>query len=221
MRLVLSSWYLRPGQRPSALRPMAGRGRAGIVLNALDQFGAARVRDLDRESRTLADLGYISTELDLREYFAAPSRLSDRLADVDLVWAVGGNAFVLARAMAQSGFAAAVRDRLADSTFVYGGYSAGSCVAGPDLAGIELVDDPEVMPDGYRPQTKAAGLGLVPDRILPHWRSDHPESEAIERAAASLSKAGEEYRCLRDGQALVVDGSSMSLCDLDEPSGVA
>lgn len=214
MRLFLSSWYLRPRHRPAFLRPAAGSGRAGIVLNALDEHDATRDRDLDREAGALADLGYSCEELDLREYFTTPNELTDRLRGLDLVWAIGGNSFVLARAMVQSGFAAAVRDRLSDPKFVYGGYSAGSCVAGPDLEGIHLVDDPEVLPSGYSAEVEAACLKLVPFRIVPHWRSDHPESDRVEHAATYLSNVDLGYRCLRDGQALAVDGDTVTLVDL-------
>lgn len=215
MRLFLSSWYLRAGQRPSALRPAGGSGRAGIVLNALDEFGPTRDRSLDRELRPLADLGYACDELDLRRYFGETEALAGRLAELDLVWAVGGNSFVLARAVAASGFVDAVHMRLADPAFVYGGYSAGSCLAGPDLAGIDLVDDPTVIPDGYPSGAEPRCLGLIPFRILPHWRSGHPESAAIDRAEADLAGKGLAYRCLRDGQAFVVTDDSVELCQLD------
>jgi dipeptidase E len=212
MRLLLSSWYLRPGQRPALLRPLGGSGRAGVVPNALDEH--AETRELGRETHTLEDLGYSCEVLDLRRYFDAPERLVERLGGLDLVWAVGGNAFVLARAIAQSGFAAAVRARLDDPSFLYGGYSAGACVVGPDLAGIDLVDDPEVVPEGYAAEVEPACLALLPFRILPHWRSDHPESGLVEHADEYLAGSGLEYRRLRDGQALAVDGGTVARIDL-------
>jgi peptidase E len=88
--------------------------------------------------------------------------------------------------------------------FAYGGYSAGSCVAGPDLQGIDLMDDPAVLPEGYPPAAEPECLRLVPYRIVPHWRSDHPETEAAERAAAYLAGKGLPHRCLRDGEAVSV-----------------
>jgi dipeptidase E len=218
MRLFLSSWYLRPGQRPGALRPADGTGRAGVVLNALDEFGSTRDHNIDRERRPLEDLGYSCEELDLRRYFDEPAALLDRMDAIDLVWAVGGNSFVLARAMVASGFVDAVRTRLADPTFVYGGYSAGACLAGPDLAGIDLVDRPTVIPDGYPRRAEPRGMGLVPFRILPHWRSDHPESAAIDRVEADLSAKGLEYRCLHDGEAFIVTDDAVDVCRLDAGS---
>ncbi|HYJ67148.1 MAG TPA: Type 1 glutamine amidotransferase-like domain-containing protein [Nocardioidaceae bacterium] len=215
MRLFLSSWYLRAGQRPSELGPADGTGRAGIVLNALDEFGSTRDHNLDRERRPLEELGYACEELDLRRYFDQPDALRDQLDALDLVWAVGGNSFVLARAMVASGFVDIVPNRLADPTFVYGGYSAGSCMAGPDLAGIDLVDGASVVPDGYPRDAEPRCMGLIPFRILPHWQSDHPESAAIDRVEADLSEKGLDYRCLRDGQAFVVADGSVEVRELD------
>lgn len=215
MRLILSSWYLRPGQRPPPLRPVGGSGRAGIVLNALDQFGDSRDRDLAREMYTLERLGYAVQELDLRDFFEDRFRLRVRLRDFDLVWALGGNSFVLARAMTQSGFVDAVRYRLDDESFAYGGYSAGACVAGPDLQGIDLVDDASMVPAGYSAAVEPRCLDLIPFRIVPHWRSEHPESELVESAAVHLDAEGLSHRCLRDGQALVVDGETVTLLELN------
>jgi dipeptidase E len=205
MRLYLSSYHL--GSDPTELRPDRGTGRAAIVLNALDGFGASRGRDLDREQAGLQALGYSCEELDLRDYFFAWDQLKARLAELDLVWVVGGNSFVLARAMTAARF----RDALLESGssgrpgLTYAGYSAGACVAGPDLEGIELVDDPTVAPADYPQDTPARSLSLVPFRIVPHCDSAHPESAAVARVAAQLRAAGLDHRRLRDGEAILID----------------
>ncbi|GHJ35285.1 Type 1 glutamine amidotransferase-like domain-containing protein [Streptomyces sp. TS71-3] len=210
MELLLSSYVLDGVRRPTVLPPPV-TGRAGVILNALDQYGSSRNRDFSREDRTLASWGYQCEELDLRDYFSAPATLSTRLATLDMVWALGGNAFVLARAMNACGFGPALRQRTSTAQFTYGGYSAGACVAGPDLRGIHLMDDPGVLPAGYPPESQPIGLGLVPFRIVPHWRSDHQEAPAAERAAAWLARTGLEHRCLRDGQVVTVDGTVMTM----------
>jgi dipeptidase E len=205
MRLLLSSHVLGEAPRPPVLPP-AVTGRAGIILNALDQYGATRTRHLGREASTLGAWGYACEELDLRTYFAAPDALADRLAALDMTWALGGNAFVLARAMNAAGFGPALRRHPGGADFVYGGYSAGACVAGPDLRGVDLMDEPGIVPEGYPPHVPPECLGLVPFRIVPHWRSDHPEAAAAERAATWLARSGLAYRCLRDGQVMAQDG---------------
>ena len=204
MRLLLSSWFLAPESRPPVLPSALHTGRAGIVLNALDEYGRTRDRDYGRESQTLETYGYSCEELDLRDYFSSAEELPKRLADLDLVWALGGNAFVLARAMTQAGFRDALQEQAHRPEFTYGGYSAGACVAGPDLQGIDLIDDPAVLPEGYPPATAPECLRLVPYRIVPHWRSEHHDAEGAERAAAHLAERGLQHRCLRDGEAVNV-----------------
>ena len=47
------------------------------------------------------------------------------------------------------------------------------------------------------------GLGLLEYSIAPHYRSDHPESEAIETVVAYFEQHGIPYRALRDGEAII------------------
>ncbi|MDV9172270.1 Type 1 glutamine amidotransferase-like domain-containing protein [Streptomyces sp. W16] len=211
MRLLLSSWFLTPDSRPSALPATLATGRAGIVLNALDEYGPSRTRDYARESHTLETFGYSCEELDLRDYFAAPAELPERLDALDLVWTLGGNAFVLARAMTQAGFRDALQEQLHRPEFTYGGYSAGACVAGPDLQGIDLIDDPTVLPEGYPSTTAPECLRLMPYRIVPHWRSEHRDAQGAERAAAHLAERGLPHRCLRDGETLNIQDTTTTV----------
>ena len=199
--MYLSSY--RFGNDPSVLRRPDGDGRAGIVLNALDVFGETRAMNIGREIADIEELGYQSEEVDLRSSFIDPARLVERLSSLDLVWVVGGNSFALARAMTASGF----RDVLLPAMergLIYAGYSAGACVTGPDLDGIHLMDDPDDIPAGYDPAVPPTTLGLLPFRIVPHWRSDHPETGRADAAVAYLERTKQPYRTLRDGEALVV-----------------
>lgn len=198
--IYLSSY--RVGDNADALRTYGGR--AGIIMNALDVYGDTRMRNWNREASDLERLGYSSEEVDLRAYFDDPDGLVHRLERLDLVWVVGGNSFVLARAMALSRFGHALRPALKRG-LVYAGYSAGACVAGPDLRGIELIDDPDALPDGYRQETQAWTLQLIPFRIVPHVDSDHPESADAARVMDLLDRLGLPYKPLRDGDAIVLE----------------
>ena len=205
MKLYLSSYRL--GRDRDALRHLVGHsGRAGIVLNALDLYATDRSDALGRERDDLAKIGFEADEIDLRSYFASPTELRSRLESYDIVWVVGGNTFVLARAMAQSHFNDAIHERLLNRRIVYAGYSAGVCVIGPDLDGCHLMDDPHGIPDGYSPEVLPSPLGWIPWRIVPHYRSDHPESPLADLAVNHLLEAGLPFQALRDGQAFVLDG---------------
>lgn len=169
-----------------------------MIFNACDVF-EDRTRVWNREADDMRSLGFEPEELDLREYFGNPHGLRSRLEKCALVWVVGGNAFVLARAMTAAGFAGAMAPEV-----VYAGYSAGACVTGPDLEGIRLMDEPDALPEGYSQSVPPKTLGWVPWRVVPHWRSDHPEAPAAEQAVRHLEAAGLDYRALKDGEAIVI-----------------
>ena len=100
MKLYLSSYGL--GDRAADLgRMVAGGKRVGVGRNALD-FSSDTDRleqGRAREFKELEEIGLVPEELDLREYFDARARLENIVARLDALWVVGGNAFVLRRAM--------------------------------------------------------------------------------------------------------------------------
>jgi dipeptidase E len=207
--LYLSSYRL--GSDPAAIVASRAGARAGLVFNAHDGY-VDRLRTWDDECADITALGYACEELDLRDYWAAaPGELAQTLARLDLVWVVGGNTFVLAKAMTLAGFGPALGTARQHSDLVYGGYSAGSCVVGPDLVGIDLMDEPDLIPDGYPADAEALCLALVPFRIVPHVDSDHEESGLAAIALAHLAETGLAFRPLRDGQALVVRDGDVSV----------
>ncbi len=206
MRLYLSSY--RIGDRAgSLLALLGGCKRAAIIENALDVF-SPQAREVYRAeaydpATELASLGIAASLLDLRHYFGRPEALRAELSRFDFVWVTGGNAFVLRRAMKQSGFDDVILDMLGHDEIVYGGFSAGAVVAAPSLVGLHLMDDPDSVPLGYDAETVWDGLGLIDHAIVPHYRSPHPESPAAERAVRHLCGKGLRYRALRDGEVIV------------------
>lgn len=214
MRLYLSSY--RIGDRAGALLALLGNGkRAAIISNALDNVSPA-AREVHRREvydphAELASLGVTGEDLDLRHYFGAPAGLAEKLAGFDLVWVVGGNAFVLRRAMRQSGFDRLIVQMLDRDDIIYGGFSAGAVVATPTLDGMELMDDPAETPEGYAPEMVWDGLGLVDHAIVPHFRSAHPEAGAAEKASKHFAARRVPFRTLRDGEVIVWTGPRTSV----------
>jgi dipeptidase E len=152
-------------------------------------------------------LGFAPHEVDLRDYFGGSGGLAEALENTGLIWISGGNAFLLRRAMRQSGFDSLIHELLAADRLVYAGFSAAACCAGPTLRGLEHVDDPEAEAEGYASGTVWEGLGLIDRNIAVHHRSDHPEAALIERTISFYRRHGMAHVALRDGQALVVDGA--------------
>lgn len=206
MRLYLSSY--RIGDHAGSLLALLGSGkRVAVISNALDTISPT-ARKIYRDEVydphvELASLGLVSEDLDLRHYFGNAAGLQQRLGGFDLVWATGGNAFVLRRAMRQSGFDDIITDLLDRDEIAYGGFSAGAVVAAPSLRGIDQMDDPADIPAGYDPAPVWEGLGLIDHAIVPHFRSPHRESTAAERAVRHLSEMGMRYRALSDGDVIV------------------
>ena len=218
MRLYLSSY--RVGDRAGSLLALLGSSkRAALIENALDLY-SEDAREMHRRevydpASELNSLGISSTRLDLRRYFGRTEALEAELSNYDLVWVVGGNAFVLRRAMKASGFDDVITRMLDNDEIVYGGFSAGAVVAAPSLAGIQLMDDADEVPAGYDHEPVWDGLGLIDHSIVPHFRSPHPETAAAERATRHLSGQGLRYRALRDGEVIVWTENRRRMPDLE------
>ena len=216
MRLYLSSY--RMGGGVAALNHLLRDGdRVGIVENALDHIAAAerieykqRVYDSALEFRSL---GYDVVGLDLRDYFGSEASLRRDIAALDLIWAVGGNAFVLRKAMAQSGLDRILKSRLRDDALAYGGFSAGAVVLAPSLNGIETIDAPDLAVAGYENRVIWEGLGILDFIIVPHYRSAHKESPLAEKLVSQYQNNGVPHLALSDGEVLVIDGDYRAIFD--------
>jgi dipeptidase E len=220
VKLFLQS-YRTTGELGRLLAMAGGPGaRMAVLENALDNIGED---DRLAYSRTAFDIlghfsaaGFEPEPLDLRDYFGRTAELARTLAGFEAIYAGGGNAFVLRRAMELSGFDA-VLPALLERGIVYGGYSAGACVAGDDLEVLEGVDDPQAVGIGHPPGPPVyRGLGLVPFAVLPHFRSDHAESEQVEHCVERARREGLPHRCLRDGETIVVEGARLEIIGLPE-----
>jgi dipeptidase E len=208
MRLFLASSRPAPGSRDLADLVAPG-ARAAVVANAVDNLpDFPRAEWVDEERRMLARVGLSAFELDLRGYYQRPAALASALAQVDLVWITGGNAFVLRDALRRSHLDRLLTDRVTDGSLAYGGCSAGACVSGPTLRGLELVDDVSAVACPVWD-----GLGLVDFCIAPHHRSAHPENRAIQHVVEYFLATGLPYRALRDGQAIVVRDATCRIVD--------
>ncbi|MFF5794745.1 Type 1 glutamine amidotransferase-like domain-containing protein [Paeniglutamicibacter sp. NPDC012692] len=209
MRLYLSSYQL--GDHPEAFTGMVrGKKRGWVIMNAFDGADPQMRRsETERQLVNLAGLGLTAHEFDLRTH--DPESLTTEFGEPDFVWVRGGNVFTLRAALARSGADALIVDRLRADSMVYAGFSAGGCVLAPSLLGLEECDstDDALLLYGA---VEFDGLNILDRPFVPHLgTSDHPERESLTQVAAAYAQDGKQYWALRDGQALVVDGSSVAL----------
>lgn len=178
-------------------------------MNATDPFGNEQRPDyVLKYKMAFAELGIEMEELDLRNYFNAKADLQSALSNYGLMWAAGGNTFALRWAMNKSGLDTLLPNLLQTSDLVYGGFSAGACVLSPTLKGIHLADEPEKIP---ATELQWEGLGLIDFCIAPHYRSNHPESPAMENVVAYYKTHNIKYKTLHDGEAIRINQGKTEL----------
>ncbi len=215
MKLYLSSY--RMGDHFDELWRLAGpNAKVGLISNALDYIPAEARRAFARKNFDPLSFfqanGFDAADLDLREYFGRADSLKQALREFQIVWAVGGNAFLLLRAMHASGFHQCIGPLVASDHLIYGGWSAGVVVAARSLRGIELMDDPTIKVDGYPTGEQPwDGLGLIDFLIVPHFQSDHPEAPAGEKTAAYMVANNIRHQTLRDGEVIIIRDQNIEI----------
>ena len=205
MRLYLSSYRL--GNTPEKFVSMVrGSKKTAVILNARDYFSSedretGRVQQIEE----LNKLGFNAEELDLRNFYKKKGELRKHLEEYDAVWIPGGNSFLLLKAIYSSGFDIIIKELLKEDKIVYAGYSAGIVVLCPTLKGIDIVDDVKYVKEIYNEEPIFEALNILPYSIAPHYNSDHPESELIEKVVEYFEKDKIPYRTLKDGDTIIID----------------
>jgi len=206
--MYLSSFRL--GNNPEEFVRLVGTNkRVAVIPNALDFTNDIERRNagIQREIDDLNSLGFQAQEVDLREYFNKPNELEKKLSEFGAIWVRGGNTFVLRRAFKESGMDEWLLKQKDNKDLVYAGYSAGVCILSPSLKGLETVDDPVIVGEGYPKETNWEGLGLIDFAFAPHFESPgHPETEAVNKEVEYYKKAGIKYKALHDGETIVCEG---------------
>ncbi len=202
MKYYLSSY--RIGNKAAQLKRMIPKGKTiGFVPNAFDYVEPQVWKERNAiVMKELSDLGIKVEMLDLRKYFGKSKALKRKLDRLGGIWVRGGNTFVLRQAMKLSGLDTILKG-IERKDFVYGGYSAGCCILGPTLKCLSIVDDPTITP--YRVKKVLwDGLGLIDFAVMPHYKSDHPESKDVDKEVAYCKKNRIPFKTLRDGEVLII-----------------
>jgi dipeptidase E len=207
MKFYLSSFKL--GDRANELAGMAvSNKRIGYVPNAGDYTNADLVRKSETNNNDMTGLRKLGLEvqlLDLKEYFGKIDELRKKIVELGGVFVRGGNTYILRQAMRLSGFDLIFQELLKRNDFVYAGYSAGICILASDLKAIQLVDDPTDKPYAELQDTVWEGLGYLKYTILPHYKSNHPESAAVDKLVEYCLNNGIPFKTLKDGEVIIIE----------------
>jgi dipeptidase E len=203
--MYLSSFRL--GNETQKLVEMVGNNkRTAVISNALDFSDDIERKNAgtQREIDDLNNLGFQAEELDLRKFFGKEEKLINELEKFGLIWVRGGNTFILRRAFKESCFDKWLIKNKENPNFVYAGYSAGVCILAPTLKGLETVDDPYTVTGEYKKEIIWEGLGLINYCVAPHYHSDHPESEAVNKTVEYYIENKMLFVALHDGEVIVL-----------------
>ncbi len=207
MKLYLSS-YKFGNYTDELVKLSSSNKRVGVIMNAVDWSGdKERVnKSLNEQFDGLKSLGFNPEQIDLRNYFGKSKELKKHLANFGLVWVYGGNTFVLKRAYEQSGFGEIIKEMILKDEIIYAGFSAGVVILSNSMKGLEIVDDPSIVPDGYKKDFSWDGLGILDYNIAVHYKSDHSESADTDKEIEYCEKNNIPYETLSDGEIIIING---------------
>ena len=207
MKLYLSS-YKFGNYTEELVKLSFNNKKVGIIMNAVDWSD-----DKERVTRSLNDqidvfksLGFNPEQIDLRNYFGKSDELKKHLTSFGMIWIYGGNTFVLKRAYEQSGFGKIIKEMILKDEIVYAGFSAGVVILSKSMKGLEIVDDPNIVPEGYKSDFSWDGLGILDYHVAVHYKSDHSESADIDKEIEYCEKNNIPYKTLSDGEVIVING---------------
>ncbi|MCF7871654.1 peptidase E [Candidatus Woesearchaeota archaeon] len=204
MKLYLSSYRL--GKETDKLIEMTPIKKIAYIPNALDFEGAdpkRKQKHIEKDMNSLKELGLQCELLDLKQYFNKEQELKQKLKQIKAVFISGGNTYVLRQAMKLSGMDKILNNiKENKENFLYAGYSAAGCVLSPSLKVYQTVDNPQTP---YKEQKEIIweGLGFIDYAFMPHYDSDHNESEDINKEIEYCKTNSKPYKAIRDGEVII------------------
>ena len=203
MKFYLSSSKL--GDRKEELKRMLPKNpKCLYISNALDfAIPEKRKKHQDFDIEELKNLSMKVEPLDLKKYFNKQKNLRKKVEEADIIYVSGGNVFDLRLAMQLSGFDEILKE-LQKTDKIYAAYSAGVCVLSPTLEGYDIVDDPDHKKYGNY-KTNYSGLGIIDWQFAPHYKSEHHESENVDKEIEFHKKNNRPYKALHDGEVIIIE----------------
>lgn len=206
MKLYLSSYKI--GDKPEILVEWIKKHGNNILLiaNSRDNYSNENKQSrIEVDRMELEKLGFTVKLLDLRDYFDKNNKLEKVFTKVKAFYVIGGNTFILRKAMKLSGFDKLLCKYMSNHDYIYAGYSAGSCVLSKKIEPISFLDNPEEDPydSGLLPIHE--GIGFINETIIPHFETNPKYAEHISKAIKFCEQNEIKYITLRDGETIVLD----------------
>lgn len=203
MNFYLSSYKV--GDRTDELKKWINEhgNKICLIPNSRDIYPESerKANGIKEDVNELTDLGFDVTVISLKDYFDNKEELINKLKGFNAFYVIGGNTFALRQAMYLSGFDEYLKTIENSSDFLYAGYSAGICVLAKDLHGLDVCDDPNINPYGI--DTMWDGLGYFDYIFLPHYKSNHKETELIDASVEYCNQHNIKYKTLKDGDVII------------------
>ncbi len=207
MKLYLSSYKV--GNKKEVLEQWVKENgnKIAIIANSRDLFPDGERKELGiiSDSKELEELGFEVIRLDLREYFNNQESLEKVFKEIKAFYVIGGNTFVLRKAMMLSGFDKLLLKYAKSPDYLYAGYSAGVCLLSKDLNVVALMDEPEIDPYDSGLPPIYEGINFIDKAIIPHFESDHKETELASKAVTFCQENNIPYIAMRDGDVIVTE----------------
>ena len=213
MRLFLASHDF--GNYKDELLKLMGVGRRALMIANARDFCTEDERKsvISRKLDVMKHAGIEAKELDLRNYFGKKDKLRLFIDTYkpDLVYAIGGNVFLLSTALRLSGFDSILLDDLRRDKYVYGGGSAGAMIASKTLKYYGHAHlSSEMVSAVYGVDAVLDGLGLIDEYIVPH--ADVPECLNVTNLyRGRIESGGEKAILLNQLSVIVKDGVEIIL----------
>ena len=203
MKLYLSSYKV--GNQTKELKKYIDEHGKKICLipNSRDIYpdSERKLKGIQADVKELSDLGFDVTIVSLKDYFNNKEGLLSKLKEFNAFYVIGGNTFALRQAMYLSGFDEYLKTLDNNPNYLYAGYSAGICVLAKDMHGLEICDNSNINPYGI--DTMWNGLGYFEYIFLPHYKSNHKETELVDASVEYCDKHNIRYKTLKDGDVII------------------
>ncbi len=172
----------------------------GFIPTAADLYKNQWFIDSDR--KFMSELGFNIVDVNIGD----KSQLA-KLNDVDVIYVGGGNTFYLLDKAVESGGLELIR-KLVNGGTLYAGSSAGAVFAGPSIAPVAFIDDPQDAPN----LKTTDSLGLVDFVVLPHYGKEK-YLDRYKNVMEEFKDKGFKLITLNDEQAIVVEGDKYQIIE--------